>query len=994
MNLTELRTKFSGWWEESIRPRLGPPVAGKLTAGDLAILFVLLGILAVVPFAISHSEQADAILSGILLTVYSLGAIILLMGAGRATIKQAAFQMNRQDAIRRVGTAWLVMSLGLLLNTLGGFVWIVLSWLGKASFPSLADVFYLGSYPVIVVGILRLPYQRRTQMERFVKFLEVTAISLSAGLFIWNFIAKPLSDARMVTNRLEMFFTMAYPLFDLLMLIGLLALIYRSIELVGLYPLLFLGAGIVMWIFSDTVLSLQVIAASYHPGSIADSSHLLSYVFWGLAGICQYQSVREGGVTHRRITKPWMVKWGEASPILRTYIPPVILFATYLILWKGVNNQLPLSLPNLLAWMGVLLVLTSLIQLLYLYNNKRVFRGLQKTNVELEHRVAERTHTLSNMTEALRMSEAHYRAVVEDTPVLVCTYREDGSLTFVNQAYAAYFNRAPEELVGRSFFSLISPEERLTVEQNIRSLNRENPVLMHEYPVTAPNGEVRWQRWVNRIVIEGSKIKYQAIGEDVTERRLAEERLRESEERYRQLFETMAQGVVYQDEQGKILSANPAAEHILGITADQMQEGQPNEPLWKSIREDGTVFPGEELPARVAMRTGKEVNNVVMGVTNLLDGVRRWINVHAVPQALPGQDHPAMVYATFEDITERKQSEQALRDANFRLSRGVEELSLLAQLDELLQLCQTDQEAYQAINTVAGRIFSSERGTVFVAEPDGTYLSRVVWGTAGGGETIFPDQCLALRHGRPYFVEDTRQGLVCEHMHLQGPVSSFCVPMIAQNEVYGSLHIEADLGNGQAGGLDESRQKLAMMVSNSIALALSNIRLRERLRDQAIRDSLTSLFNRRFMEESLKREMLRVERSDQPLGVLMMDIDHFKNYNDTYGHEAGDLLLSEVAKLMRSRVRGSDIACRYGGEEFVIVLPEATLATVLERAEKLRLEISQLRLSYEDQFLEPVTVSVGVAMYPEDGQNPQDLLRRADQALYAAKEAGRNRVAQ
>jgi MFS family permease len=120
VNIPDLWKRFSGWWEESIRPRLGPPVAGKLTAGDLAILFVLLGILAVVPFAISQSEQADAILSGILLTVYSLGAIILLLVAGRATIKQAAFQMNRQDAIRRVGTAWLVLSLGLFLNTLAG----------------------------------------------------------------------------------------------------------------------------------------------------------------------------------------------------------------------------------------------------------------------------------------------------------------------------------------------------------------------------------------------------------------------------------------------------------------------------------------------------------------------------------------------------------------------------------------------------------------------------------------------------------------------------------------------------------------------------------------------------------------------------------------------------------------------------------------------------------------------------------------------------------
>jgi diguanylate cyclase (GGDEF)-like protein/PAS domain S-box-containing protein len=776
------------------------------------------------------------------------------------------------------------------------------------------------------------------------------------------------------------------------MLMALIAIIYRSVEWVRPAPLLFLAAGISLWVIGDVILSLKVIADTYQPGSPADSFHLLSYVFWGLAGISQIFSVREGLYARRRSTKPWVTKWGEATPSFRAFIPPAVLLVTFLLLLQGLNQKLPMSFNLLLGWTGVLLFLTSLIQLLHLYHDRQLNRGLQKTNAELERRVAERTRTLSNMTEALRMSEAHYRAVVEDTPVLVCTFQEDGNLTFVNQAYAAYFNRVPDELVGRSFYSLISPEERQRVEKNIHSLSRENPVLMHEYSVTAPNGELRWQRWVNRMVIEGANIKFQAIGEDITDRRIAEERLRESEERYRLLFETMAQGVLYQDGQGRILSANPAAEQILGLPLNQLQGEHPNGPLWESIREDGSAFPDEEHPTIVAISTGKEVNNVVMGVTNSRDGGRRWINVHAFPQALPGEDQPARVYTTFEDITERKLSELALRDANLRLSRGVEELSLLARLDELLQLCQTDQEAYQAIDTVIEHIFSSERGSIFVVNSDGAYQARVVWGHMGDTEPISQSQCMALRYGRPYLVEDTRHGLLCDHVRPKAPVSSLCVPMIAQNEVYGSLHIEVELKDAKDGGLDETRRKLATMVGNSIALALSNIHLRDRLREQAVRDPLTGLFNRRFMEESLKRELLRVERSKNPLAVLMMDIDHFKVYNDTYGHEAGDLLLTEVAKLIRTRIRGSDIACRYGGEEIVLVIPDVAETTVLERAEKLRIEISQLRLPYGDEILEPVTVSIGVSMCPEDGLTPQDLLRRADQALYTAKEAGRNRV--
>jgi diguanylate cyclase (GGDEF)-like protein len=216
--------------------------------------------------------------------------------------------------------------------------------------------------------------------------------------------------------------------------------------------------------------------------------------------------------------------------------------------------------------------------------------------------------------------------------------------------------------------------------------------------------------------------------------------------------------------------------------------------------------------------------------------------------------------------------------------------------------------------------------------------------------------------------------------------------MIAQNETYGSLHLEIPLGGNGSGGLDESTQKVAEMVGNSIALALSNIRLRETLRAQAVRDPLTGLYNRRFMEESLIRELSRAERKNTNLGVVMIDIDHFKKFNDRFGHEAGDLVLAGISSLIRSHIRSSDIACRYGGEEFIVVLPDTSRGSAMERAEQLTREISQYRLEYQGQLLDPISVSMGVAIYPDHGQDWQILLRLADQALYKAKDLGRNRV--
>ena len=167
--------------------------------------------------------------------------------------------------------------------------------------------------------------------------------------------------------------------------------------------------------------------------------------------------------------------------------------------------------------------------------------------------------------------------------------------------------------------------------------------------------------------------------------------------------------------------------------------------------------------------------------------------------------------------------------------------------------------------------------------------------------------------------------------------------------------------------------------------------LQERLKEQAVRDSLTGLYNRHYLEETLERELAKAERQQQPVGFAMIDIDSFKNINDAYGHEAGDFLLQALSNLLRSTIRTGDIACRYGGEEYVMVLPGASRDIILQRAETWRSLVEKIRVPYQDKLLQ-VTISIGVAVYPEAGATPADLLRAADQAMYAAKTAGRNCV--
>ena len=167
-------------------------------------------------------------------------------------------------------------------------------------------------------------------------------------------------------------------------------------------------------------------------------------------------------------------------------------------------------------------------------------------------------------------------------------------------------------------------------------------------------------------------------------------------------------------------------------------------------------------------------------------------------------------------------------------------------------------------------------------------------------------------------------------------------------------------------------------------------RLQEELRELAVRDGLTNLFNRRYLDETLERELARAKREGYPLSLVMIDIDHFKNLNDTYGHQAGDKVLRELAALLWGNIRTEDVPCRYGGEEFLVLLPRMPLAIALERAESWRKAFEAMRVSFGDFQLQ-ATLSCGLSAYPEHARTPDDLLRCCDDALYAAKRGGRNR---
>jgi diguanylate cyclase (GGDEF)-like protein len=356
--------------------------------------------------------------------------------------------------------------------------------------------------------------------------------------------------------------------------------------------------------------------------------------------------------------------------------------------------------------------------------------------------------------------------------------------------------------------------------------------------------------------------------------------------------------------------------------------------------------------------------------------------------------------AELERRVAQRTEELARRDDQLRgsleeLQEYTREIEAINELVELLQSCLTLDEARQQATRVLQQFFSS--GAVLMLNSSRNLLDVALsWGASTGKQGPFiPDSCWALRKGRLHLVQPRNLSLLCSHTDEASAPCHLCIPMVAQGDSQGVLTIDDPGLCDSADGPRSLRRKqeLATTVAEQISLAFANLMLRETLKYQSVRDPLTGLFNRRHMEESFGRELLRAARNTKPVTVMMMDIDHFKRFNDTFGHEAGDVLLRELGSMLNSQARGGDIACRYGGEEFLLIMAEMGLEAAQQRAEKLREQVKDLQIRHRGETLRRITVSIGVACFPENGASTAQILKAADEALYRAKAAGRDRVA-
>ena len=593
---------------------------------------------------------------------------------------------------------------------------------------------------------------------------------------------------------------------------------------------------------------------------------------------------------------------------------------------------------------------------------------------------------------ALLAQQAKFAAAFRNSADYLSIVRlSDHRFVDVNEGFEQISGFTRAEAIGRTAAELGLWVDSECREQILAELQRGGRVRDMATRMRRKDGSIRSVSVAAALIDIGGEPGVMWTVRDVTEQRAALDALRASETKFAAAFRSAADHMVISRlEDGVIVEVNDTfcrtvgrpREEVLGRTVLDMgtwaEPDQRAEAL-RLLRARGTLA---NFPFRQRRHDGSIGHCLLSASIVEIDGER-------------------CILSTARDISERVAAEESARQLTRRLQVTVAALeevnrqnAVLSEMRDLLQTCQTPDEVHKVAAHFVPRLLPGTRGALYRSNDSRTALEASFgWGDDELPISVFgAGDCWGLRRGRTYHVTDASHALHCNHVHAAPRGGYLCLPLAAQGENFGLMHVRYD-GLPEDDPLQlENRESFLRTMTEHVALAMSNARLRENLRAQASRDPLTGLVNRRFTEEAFEREIARCRRRNRPIAVFMVDIDHFKRFNDEHGHEAGDMVLKLVADTLAKSLRLEDIVCRYGGEEFLVLLPEVDEAMALQCAERSRSLVAELLPSFRGRPLGAVTISIGVALYPGDGDTPELLQRRADEALYRAKRSGRNRV--
>jgi len=486
-------------------------------------------------------------------------------------------------------------------------------------------------------------------------------------------------------------------------------------------------------------------------------------------------------------------------------------------------------------------------------------------------------------------------------------------------------------------------------------------------------------------------------------------KLHESEKGFRSIFENSVEGIFQFDMNGNILKVNPSFVAMLGYNSGQalVEEGL-------NFSSDLIVKKGVWDNLLETIISDGEVKGFEVQISRN-SGVVFWCLLNAKGIYERGSDEITLIEGFLSDINAKKVAqegqEKILEDLEDMVSERTVELSsriseleqrdqlnrYMVEMGDMLQSCRSIEETYPVINQYLKIFFPQDNCVLYLHDSTKQMIDKVVPAVSESDPfvSMTNESCWALRQGKTYLFMDMDQELTCDHVE-EAPHGYICIPLTAHGVTTGLLHIafqeHDDQGDDHSTTLLDRKTRLCSRLAEHLSLALANLNLQEELKLKSIQDSLTGLANRRHMEEIMQRQFYRMLRHNTPCSLIMLDVDNFKHFNDTYGHDMGDYVLRELGSYLKNNTRGEDLACRFGGEEFVLIMVATDTGQAHKKAEKIRAEIAEfISIPYLSETLH-VTVSIGVATSPTHGGNVKELLKSADNALYKAKRNGRNRV--
>jgi len=464
-----------------------------------------------------------------------------------------------------------------------------------------------------------------------------------------------------------------------------------------------------------------------------------------------------------------------------------------------------------------------------------------------------------------------------------------------------------------------------------------------------------------------------------------------------EVINSMEQGVIVWSESGECMLVNPRFYRLLNQDEDYLHVGMHRSQYYHSMIENGDATPEmvEGLEQKLLTREPFTIER------ELESGAIFAVYIRPI--------HSGGHVVTYTDISDTIKDQQALQSAMARaetaelqarealqLEQEVkEETRSLTDLSDWLQCSKSLGELYEIVRQAMTSMFEGTSGQLFIYSNSRDVLDGAVsWGDTDFIRNIMPDDCWSLRRGRRFVFGNGVIKYPCAHIHSTSvPNHYLCLPVIAQGDTVGLLHIAFDSMKDSSTPLDENQIAFAQRCSELISMAIANVKLRDELHQQSTRDALTGLFNRRYFLDQSRAAISKIERDGGSVALISFDADNFKSYNDTYGHDAGDYLLCTLGELTTRFFNDYEICCRIGGEEFSVLIADSNSTEAVRRARQFIKTIENHEFRYREQLLPKVTVSAGVASYPEHATSLQDLTRIADVAMYDAKELGKNQVA-